>query len=166
MQLKCSRALLRRHCRLFGTPERRVLAVGAGREISWLRPWPPPASVAERVRAGRLPREGFEIFQRQDSGHPWETVWSATFALLLAFRGECDALGARLLVVVVPSIHQVLRTVKGISLDIATRSISGRPLDVLLDGSLPERRLARFFASAGLAVQQIGFEAANGGTEP
>jgi hypothetical protein len=147
------RALLRRHSRLFGTLERRVLAVGADRGIAWLQPWPARAGVGERVRAGRAPREEFEIFRHHDPGHRWETAWRTTFGLLRTLRDECDAMGARLLVAVVPSIHQVLRTAKGVSLDIATRTAGGRALDLMLDWNLPERRLARFFESEGIEAR-------------
>lgn len=147
------RALLRRHSRLFATLERRVLAVGTEQGIAWLQPWPPQAGVGERVRAGRAPREDFEIFRRHDPGHRWETAWRTTFALLRAFRDECDAMGARLLVAVVPNIHQVMRTAKGVSLDIATRTSGGRALDLMLDWNLPERRLAKFFESEGIEAR-------------
>jgi hypothetical protein len=141
------RALLRRHSRLYATLERRVLALGAERRSAWLRPWPRPKSSGELLRVGRAPREDFELFRRHDPGDRWEEAWRTTFALLRAFRDECDALGARLLVVVIPSVHQVQRTAKGVALDISTRIVTGRALDLLLDWNLPERRLAGFFAA-------------------
>jgi hypothetical protein len=148
------RAWLRRHSRLYATLERRLLALGAERRIAWLKPGLPPAGVAERLRWGRAPREDFEIFRRRhDPGDRWEGAWSTTFALLRAFRDECDALGARLLVVVIPSVYQVERTPKGIGLDIAARIASGRPLDLLLDWNLPERRLAGFFEQEGIEAR-------------
>jgi hypothetical protein len=148
------RALLRRHSRLYATLERRVLALGAERGIEWLKPGPPAAGVAERLSWGRAPREDFEIFRRRDDpGDRWEEAWRTTFALLQAFRDECEALGARLLVVVIPSVHQVERTAKGIGLDIATRRAAGRPLDRLLDWNLPERRLAGFFEREGIEAR-------------
>jgi hypothetical protein len=73
--------------------------------------------------------------------------------LLRAFRDECDALGARLLVVVIPSVYQVERTPKRIGLDVATRIAGGRPLDRLLDWNLPERRLAGFFEQEGIEAR-------------
>jgi hypothetical protein len=140
------RAWLRRHSRLYATLERRLLALGAERGIAWLKPWSPSAGASERLRWGRAPREDFEIFRRRhDPGDRWEEAWRTTFALLRAFRDECEALGARLLVVVIPSVYQVERTAKGIALDIVTRIASGQRLDRLLDWNLPERRLAGFF---------------------
>jgi hypothetical protein len=140
------RALLRRHSRLYTTLERRLLVLGAERGIAWLKPWPAPAGVAERLRWGGAPREDFEIFRRRhDPGDRWEEAWRTSFALLRAFRDECEALGARLLVVVIPSVYQVERAAKGIGLDIAARLARGRPLDRLLDWNLPESRLAGFF---------------------
>jgi hypothetical protein len=148
------RAWLRRHSRLYATLERRLLALGVERGIGWLRPWPAPAGVAQQLRRGRAPREDFEIFRRRDDpGDRWEAAWRTTFALLRAFREECDALGARLLVVVIPSVYQVERTAKGIGLDIATRIAGGRPLDRLLDWNLPERRLAGFFEEEGIEAR-------------
>jgi len=148
------RALLRRHSRLYATLERRLLALGAERGIAWLKPGPPSAGVAERLSWGRAPREDFEIFRRRnDPGDRWEEAWRTTFALLRAFRDECEGLGARLLVVVIPSVYQVERTAKGIGLDIATRMAGGRPLDLLLDWNLPERRLAGFFEREGIEAR-------------
>jgi hypothetical protein len=148
------RAWLRRHSRLYATLERRLLALGAERDIAWLKPGIARAGVAELVRGGRAPREDFEIFRRRhDPGDRWEEAWRTTFALLRAFRDECDALGARLLVVVIPSVYQVERTAKGISLDIATRVASGRPLGRLLDWNLPERRLVGFFEQEGIEAR-------------
>jgi hypothetical protein len=147
------RALLRRHSRLYATLERRVLAFGAEREVAWLQPWPPVAGVGERLRLARAPREDFEIFRRYDPGHRWEEAWSATFGLLRTFRDECDAIGARLLVVVIPSVHQVKRTAKTVALDISARIMARRSLDRLLDWNLPERRLAAFFQEEGIEAR-------------
>jgi hypothetical protein len=146
--------VIRRHSRLYATLERRLLAFGAERGIAWLKPGPPSAGLAERLRWGRAPREDFEIFRRRhDPGDRWEEAWNTTFALLRAFRDECDALGARLLVVVIPSVYQVERTAKRIGLDVATRIAGGRTLDRLLDWNLPERRLAGFFEQEGIEAR-------------
>jgi len=147
------RAWLRRHSRLFATLERRLLAFGAERQLEWLQPWPPAAGVGERLRLARAPREDFEIFRRHDPGDRWEEAWNTSFALLRAFRDECDASGARLLVVVIPSVHQVERRAKTIALDISTRVVARRSLDRLLDWNLPERRLAAFFQEEGIEAR-------------
>jgi hypothetical protein len=145
-QLHPIRAVLRRHSRLFALLERRVLAsLGGG---------PPAEDPAQRMRQGRAPREDLEIFrEHRDPGEAWARAWESTFALLRAFRAECDAMGARLLVVVVPSVHQVVRNAKGIGLDVAARLARGRPLDAILDWELPERRFARFFADEGIEAR-------------
>jgi hypothetical protein len=150
------RARLRRHSRLFATLESRVLAVGAERGIRWLQPWPPPIPPAVRLAGGRAPREELEVFRhRDDPGDAWERAWSRSFELLRAFREECDSIGARLLVVVIPSVHQVLRTPKGIRLDLETRILRGLRVDNLLDWNLPENRLAHFFEREGIAAHML-----------
>jgi hypothetical protein len=139
-------AQLRRASRLFGVLETRLLSLGRRRNVSWLQPWSPPADVVQSLRAGGAPREDLEVFRRHAARDPWEQAWRQSFALLRAFRDACRGLGARLLVVVVPSAHQVERGAKVLSLDAATRLVTGRPLDRLLDWNLPESRLAPFLA--------------------
>jgi lysophospholipase L1-like esterase len=142
------RAWLRRRSRFFATLERRVLATRGDRSIR--------EDHVERLRGGRAPREDFEIFRaHRDPGEPWAQAWEETFALLRAFRDECRAMGARLLVVVVPSVHQVVRNAKGIRLDISARIARGRTLDAILDWSLPERTLARFFEAEGIEARLL-----------
>jgi hypothetical protein len=142
------RAWLRARSRLFGTLERRVLASLVDRSVQ--------EDYVQRIRQGRAPREDFEIFRaHRDPGERWAQAWEETFALLRAFRDECGAMGARLLVVVVPSVHQVVRNAKGIRLDLAARIASGRPLDAILDWSLPERTLARFFEAEGIEARLL-----------
>jgi hypothetical protein len=142
------RALLRAHSRLFATLERRVLAsFGDG---------PIREDHAARMRQGRAPKEDLEIFRaHRDPGDAWRQAWEATFALLRAFRSECDGIGARLLVVVVPNVHQVVRNAKGIRFDITARIALGRPLDAVLDWDLPERTLGRFFEEEGIEARLL-----------
>ena len=140
------RARLRRHSRLFATLELRALSAqgdAAPRE-DWVA----------RVRRGLAPKEDLELF-REHPGEddPWARAWESTFALLRTFRAECDAIGARLLVVVVPSLHQVVRSPKWISLEISARLAGARTLDALLDWDLPERRLRRFFEDEGIEAR-------------
>lgn len=160
-------ATLRRHSRLFAHLERRLLSIGEERGIAWLSPWPPRVPTPERLRSGRMPREDFEIFRRHDPGHRWERAWQDTFALLRAFRDECAGLGARLLVLVVPSVQQVEVNAKTIRSEIATRLVTGRSLESLVDWDLPERRLAAFFAEEGiearLLLEPLRAEVAAGG---
>jgi hypothetical protein len=138
------RAKLRSSSRLFAALERRVLASRGESSAG--------EDQLTRLREGRAPREDLEIFRHhRDPGDPWTKAWDASFGLLRAFRAECDAMGARLLVVVVPSVYQVVRNAKGIGLDILARMAHGRPLDALLDWDLPERRLAAFFEREGMA---------------
>jgi hypothetical protein len=132
------RAWLRAHSRLFAVLERRVLSKQARER--------PDDDSAARLRQGRAPREDFEIFRRHDDpGDAWAQAWQASFALLRALRDETRATGARLLVVVVPHVNQVVRNAKAVRLDGATRLVRNEPLDRLLDWNLPERRLAAFF---------------------
>jgi hypothetical protein len=140
--LQPARALFRRSSRLFAALERALLALsGTG---------PRGEDSVGRLRQGRAPREDLELFRSHAPGDPWEEAFETSFALLRAFRAECDAIGARLLVVVVPSVHQVARTAKGIRFDLAARVAGGEGIDAVLDWSLPERRLAGFFASEGI----------------
>jgi hypothetical protein len=140
-------AWLRRHSRLFATLERRVLAASAT---------PVREDYAERLQQRRAPREDFEIFRSHaEPGDPWREAWQQSFELLRAFRRECDALGARLLVVVVPNVHQVVRNAKGIRLDALSRGVRGIGLDAILDWNLPERELARFLAQEGIETRLL-----------
>jgi len=133
------RAWLRRHSRLFAVFERRILATRAAPSLR--------EDFAQRLRGGLAPREDFEIFRaHRGAGDPWARAWEQSFDLLRAFRSESEALGARLLVVVVPSAYQVVRNAKGMRLDVLSRSVRGQRLDAILDWNLPERELARFFA--------------------
>jgi hypothetical protein len=140
-------AWLRRHSRLFATLERRVLAASAT---------PVREDYAARLQQQRAPREDFEIFRRHaEPGDAWREAWGQSFELLRAFRRECDALGARLLVVVVPSVHQVVRNAKGIRLDVLSRRIRGSGIDAILDWNLPERELAGFLAQQGIEARLL-----------
>jgi hypothetical protein len=150
------RALARRHSRLFAALERRTLAATATPGSAWPLPTVPRPGIAEQLQAGRAPREDFEIFRRHlDPRNAWEVAWRETFALLRIFRAECERLAARLLVVVVPSRHQVERTAKVIALDVASRLHAGARLDRLLDWNLPERRLAQFFSDDGIEAHLL-----------
>ena len=79
------RALLRAHSRLFAILEKRVLAASGEATTAG-------EDVGARMRAGRAPREDFEIFRTHDPGDRWEEAWVTTFALLEAFRDECEAM--------------------------------------------------------------------------
>ena len=149
------RAWLRHHSRLFATLERHALAVAAARGLAWLDPWPPTAGSASRLQRRAAPREDLELFRRHDPGDAWGRAWSTTFALLRAFRDECDAQGARLLVLVIPTVDQVQRTAKIVALDIEVRRVARMPLDELLDWNLPERRLVRFFRDEGIEARML-----------
>lgn len=144
------RAWMRRHSRLLATFERGLLSLRPGfglqRETT-------PA--AERLRLGRAPREHLELFRRHDPAHPWEVAWSATEALLTALRDRCAQRGARLLVVVIPTIEQVQRTARSIEIDIEARRYAGLPIESLLDWNLPERRLDAFFRREGIEARLL-----------
>lgn len=150
-----ARAWLRRHSRLYAEAERRLLGLGVDARYDWLAPWPIGLGTAERLRLAMAPSEDLEVLRSHDPGHRWERAWRTTAALLAAFRDECEALGARLLVVIVPSIHQVMRTAKGVRLDLAARLLTGQSIDRLLDWNLPERRFAKLGEALGIEVRAL-----------
>ncbi len=144
------RAALRRHSRVYAALEGPVLNFAVARQITWLYPWSPNQGVGQRLASGLTPREDFEIFRNHDPGHRWEQAWRTTLGLLRAFRDECEALEAKLLVVVVPSMYQVERNAKRTRLGIETLLVTRSALDGYVDWNVPERRLARFFAREGI----------------
>ena len=135
------RASLRAHSRVFGQLERDLFPPVFDRVSA--------GNPAERVRHGRVPREFLEVFTRHDPGHRWEIAWRETDALLRAFRDRCTEIGAELLVVVVPSIHQVVTTPKRIRFESEVRS-TGRSLSELVNWNSPEIRLGQFFEREGI----------------
>lgn len=142
------RGPLRTHSRLFALAERSLFSWS----VSGVGPAP---SMTARLRNGRPPREELEIFRRHDPGDAWEQGWRRSFSLLRAVRDRCQQLGARLLVLVVPSEHQVQRGAKVVGWDLATRLVLSKPLDALLDWNLPEQRLARFFGQQGIEARLL-----------
>jgi hypothetical protein len=163
------RAFLRRHSRLFATLERRFLGLGTGRAFMGSDPERRTARPAERLEKGGAPREHLEVFRRHEPGHRWEQAWAETFALLRAFRDRCQALGARMLVLVIPSIHQVQQTPLSVRYEVEARAHAGRPLRTLLDWNLPEQRLLRFFRREDIEARLLLGplrEAARAGSRP
>lgn len=144
------RARLRNASRAFAQLELGAMAWGSRRGIATLEPFPPRPSRSTLLRTGHAPRPSWELFRAHDPRHPWSEAWRTTTALLRALRDETRALGARLVVVVIPSEEQVLRTPRVVAEAIATLQATGRPLDSLLDWNRPERRLARFFRAEGI----------------
>jgi hypothetical protein len=142
------RGWLRSHSRLFTTLERRLLS-----SMEWTLP--EARSVRERLLGGLAPREHMEIFRRHDPGHRWEQAWRTTFDLLRVLRDRVDALGARFLVLVIPSGHQVEHGPQGVRYDAEARAFAGRPLDRILDWNLPERRLSAFLQGEGIEVRLL-----------
>ena len=143
------RGPLRAHSRLFAMLERRII----GRSVEWLVPKARPAR--ERLSLGLAPRAHLELFRRHYPGDRWERAWATTLELLRAFRKRCDAMGARLLVLVIPSIYQVEHWAHAVRLDAEARAWAGLPLDRLLDWNLPERRLGDFFAAEGIEARAL-----------
>ncbi len=139
-------AALRARSRLVAEIERRLLALGERYQIDWLRRAPAGPRVVARLRAGLAPREAYEVFRSHDPQHRWESAWRTTFELLRAFRDRSRALGARPLVLVIPSQDQVSRNPYVLRLDVQARRITRRGLDELLDWNRPERRLAAFLS--------------------
>jgi len=139
-------AALRARSRLVAEIELRLLTLGERYRIDWLWRGPAGPRVIERLRAGLAPREAYEVFRSHDPGHRWESAWRTTFELLRAFRDRSRALGARPLVLVIPSQDQVIRSPYVLRLDVQARQITGRGVDELLDWNRPERRLAAFLS--------------------
>lgn len=138
------RARLRSVSRLFTVFERRWLSQHlAGSETASL-------SARTRLQAGSAPREQLEVFRRHAPGHTWDRAWDTTFTLLRALRDRCHALGARLVVLVIPDAYQVERGAKAVRFEVEARAFSGRPLAAVLDWNLPDRRLAAFFDAEGI----------------
>jgi hypothetical protein len=136
------RGFARAHSRLFAVLENRVASAFGGWELAHEEAKVGPAA---RLRRAMAPYEHFELFRRHDPGHRWERAWRRSESLLRALRDRCEALGARLLVLVIPMEEQVLRTASVIEMEIEARRHAGGTLDAILDWNLPERRLARFF---------------------
>jgi hypothetical protein len=148
--VKPLRAWARRVSHLYALLERRLLAAYP---VLGFRL--PSAPVAERLRAGLAPREHLELFRHHDPASRWEEAWRTTFVLLRAFRDRCDALGARLLVLVIPTQDQVIRTARSIAMDLDTRRYARRSLEELIDWNLPERRLAAFFEAENIDARLL-----------
>ncbi|MCA9501537.1 MAG: hypothetical protein R3F16_00665 [Myxococcota bacterium] len=140
------RSWLRRHLTSFGHAELLLAPPDLGRLD--------PRSVEARIEAGLPPREYLEVFRTHDEHDRWEVAWRETEVLIRAFRDRCEALGARLVVLVVPSIDQVVMTPQRIGFEIEARA-HGRRLEDWVDWSLPERRLAAFFAAEGIEAQAL-----------
>ncbi len=144
------RALLRNRSDLFAHVEHRLVTLGTRWGIEWLDPWPRRLGQIERLTRHRPPEPWLEIFTEPRPDSEWAEAWDGTFDLLRAFRSEVAEIGAELLVVVIPSQLQVERTARSVALDHQTRRVSGSALGRWLDWSLPEKRLASFFAEAGI----------------
>jgi hypothetical protein len=138
------RAFARNHSRLYGLMERRLLARNSTINGDALPAFVESDTVA-RIRLGGAPRESLEVFRSHDPGEPWSVAWRTTFELLRAFRDECEAMGSRFLVLLIPTHSQVERGAQSVSLDLALRRIGETPLDSRLDWNLPEKKLLAFF---------------------
>jgi hypothetical protein len=149
------RAFLRRHSRTFAVAERAILARAVAQDIRWLQPWAEPLESTEsRLARGLAPTLRLELLRPHAPGDSefasWEDAWRTTEALLRAFRDECRALGARLLVLVIPMRDQVLAEALTADFDLRSQLATQRSIHELLDWNLPERRLAPFFERAGI----------------
>jgi hypothetical protein len=135
------RSWARSHSRVFGYVERGLFPPVFDRVSD--------QNFAGRLQRGLPPREFLEVFARHDPGHRWEVAWRETESLLRAFRDRCMELEAELLVVVVPSVHQVVLTPKRIRFESEAR-VAGQSLGQLVDWNGPEKRLERFFNQEGI----------------
>lgn len=137
------RAWWRRHSRLFATLERNLAPFGSSRPGG-------ARTRRERVAAGKMPLEELELFRAQGPSPRWQEAWQHSFALLGAMQARCAELGARLVVLVIPSVHQVQQTEAAVRFGVELRAFANRPLSSLIDWNEPDRRLARFFRSSGI----------------
>ena len=143
-------AKLRAYSRVVTEIERRLLSIGERYEVEWLQATPTALPLARRLRSGLAPSEAYELFRSHDPEHPWEIAWRATQQLLLEFRDRTRALGARPLVLVIPTHDQVVRSARMVRMDVMSRRFAGRSLADFLDWNLPERRLEAFLRDAGI----------------
>ena len=140
-------AWMRRHSRLYAVLEKRLRSFEPqGTRLGNRR---------ERVKAGFLPLEELELFRAHAPTHRWEQAWQDTFALLEALQRRCTELGARLVVLVIPSVHQVKQTAESVRVGAEVRAFARRPLSRVLDWNEPDRRLASFFRSAGIEAAML-----------
>jgi hypothetical protein len=122
------RAVLRRHSRLYAGLEHRLLTSTSPWGASWLASRTPPTPPEERLAAGLAPLERLELFRSHEPDQPWAQAWRRTRRLIAAFRDECDALSARLLVLVIPDLHQVQRSARdrGVEVYLPDRHLNAR----------------------------------------
>ena len=125
------RARLRNGLRSFAVLERRLIGLAA--ERGW-DVGPRSAPPAPLVFVTPFARDSI-----------WERAWQHTESLLSRFHEEVEALGAELLVLVVPTRFQVQRDASG-HLEV----IEGRVAPSDLDWNMPERRVASFLAREGI----------------
>jgi hypothetical protein len=147
------RALLRSHSKAFARLDRALIVRGERAPFRWYAPWPLRHPwVDERLAADRAPAEWLEVFRPHAPGEPWEEAWEVTRALLAAVQARCQALGARLLVLVIPCTQQV--EVNGIVARTAheLEAAGAGAYLAALDLALPERRLLELGRALGFEV--------------
>lgn len=140
------RAALRGGSHAFAVLEQKLMAFGAARGIGWLAPRQAPGTPAERLAAGRLPREELELHREPAPDSAWAEAWSTTERLLIALRDEARARDARFVVLVIPGAQEVQEEAMNVRLDLLARRHAGRGIRELIDWNLPERRLAELLA--------------------
>jgi hypothetical protein len=130
------RSLMRRSSRAFASVERGFFPPRLGPDSR--------TPAREGIAADGLGREFLEVYRDHSDGHRWETAWHETETLLRTLRDRCVENDVRFLVVVIPSIHQVVQTAQSTAFEIEM-IVAGRRLEDALDWNHPETRLARFF---------------------
>lgn len=98
-----------------------------------------------RLADGRAPREDLELFREHPADAVWSRAWADFVWQLEEFQTRVRRLGARPLVVVVPSRSQVILDAFDAEADLGARLLGLRGLWERLDADLPERRLAALF---------------------
>jgi hypothetical protein len=150
-----SRAFLRRHLRCFALLDRALIERAKGGGLfAWYAPWPlTQLGMAERLKRGSAPAESRELYREHAPGHPWERAWEVTGALVRAFADRARGLGARVLVLVIPSIQQVEVNAITYCIEAQIEQARGAAPLAPIDPNLPERRLADVGRKAGIEMR-------------
>jgi hypothetical protein len=109
-----------------------------------------PVAPMKRLLKGLVMGADMELFLAPEPGSDWERAWRTSEALLVAFERETRALGAHLLVVVIPHVAQVESNAIFRQADGFMQAAGQRSMLERLDLELPERRLQPFLASQGI----------------
>ena len=146
------RAALRRRSRVFQLIEHRLLSSGrievrAGVSDRLLEP-------EERIAAGLLPYDHYELYRERTSGEEpdehWERAWRDTELALEVLRDEARALGAPLLVALCPGSDAVHYSGRRAREDALVKARGDDPIATRVDWNAPEERLESLLGRLGI----------------